>query len=134
MDIDPLGFALESFDVIGGWRDRYRTSSWGRHVEEVRIDDHKMPYYNGLKVDPADKLSDGRAFANIDELKQLLLADKDQLARALTTKLLTYATGAAPTSADRPQIDAIVAKIREKNYGFRSLIHEIVASDIFRTK
>lgn len=134
VDIDPLGFALENFDVIGGWRDRYRTSSWGRHVEEVRIDGRKMPYYFGLKVDPADKLADGREFKNIDEFKQLLLANKDQLARALTTKLLTYATGAAPTSADQPHIDAIVAKVREKNYGFRSLIHAVVAHSLFLGK
>ena len=134
IDIDPPGFALESFDVIGGWRDRYRTTGWGKNVEEARLDGRKMPYNHGLKVEPADVLPDGRRFANIDEFKQLLLADKDQLARALTTKLLIYATGAAPKSADEPQIDAIVAKIREKNYGLRSLIHEIVASELFQTK
>ncbi|MCX7418632.1 MAG: DUF1585 domain-containing protein, partial [Planctomycetia bacterium] len=66
--------------------------------------------------------------------KQLLLADKDHLARALTAKLLIYATGAAPSSTDEPPIKAIVAKVREKNYGLRSLIHEIVASELFRTK
>ena len=134
VDIDPPGFALESFDVIGGWRDRYRTTGWGKHVEEVRIDGRKMPYNNGLKVEPADILPDGRHFANVDEFKQLLLADKDQLARALTTKLLIYATGAAPTSADEPQIDAIVAKVRKQNFGFRSLIHEIVQSELFQKK
>jgi hypothetical protein len=134
VDIDPYGFALESFDVIGGWRDRYRTTGWGRHVEAVHIDGRKMPYNVGHKVDPADKLSDGREFKNVDELKQLLLADKDQFARALTIKLLTYATGAAPTSADQPQIDAIVAKVREKHYGFRSLIHAIVDSELFQKK
>ena len=134
VDIDPPGFALESFDVIGGWRDYYRTTSWAQHVKEVVIDGRKMPYYDGLKVDPADVLPDGRRFANIDEFKQLLLADKDQLARALTAKLLIYATGAAPSSTDEPQIKAIVAKVREKNYGLRSLIHEIVASELFRTK
>ncbi len=134
VDIDPPGFALESFDVIGGWREHYRTNIWARHVEEVRIDDLKMPYYQGRKVDPADILPDGRKFANIDEFKQLLLADKDLLARALTIKLLTYATGARPTDADGPQIDALVAKVREKDYGFRSLIHEIVASELFRSK
>ena len=134
VDIDPPGFALESFDVIGGWRDYYRTTSWAQHVKEVVIDGRKMPYYDGLKVDPADVLPDGRRFANIDEFKQLLLADKDQLARALTAKLLIYATGAAPSSTDEPPIKAIVAKVREKNYGLRSLIHEIVASELFRTK
>ena len=134
VDIDPPGFALENFDVIGGWRDHYRTTSWARHVKEVVIEGRKMQYYDGLKVEPADVLPDGRRFANIDEFKQLLLADKDQLARALTTKLLTYATGAVPSFADEPQIKAIVAKAREKNYGFRSLIHEIVASELFLTK
>jgi hypothetical protein len=93
-----------------------------------------MPYHKGRKVDPADVLPDGRAFQNIDEFKQLLLADKDQIARALATKLVTYATGGAPEAADRPQIEAIVGKVREKNYGFRSLIHEIVESELFRAK
>ena len=70
----------------------------------------------------------------MDELKQLLLADKDQLARALTTRLLTYATGARPTPADQPQIDAIVSEIQVKDYGLRSLVHEIVQSKAFRNK
>ena len=65
---------------------------------------------------------------------KLLLADKDLLARGLTIKLLTYATGASPPDADGPQTDALVAKVREKDYGFRSLIHEIVASELFRSK
>jgi hypothetical protein len=132
--IDPAGFALESFDVIGGWRENYRTASWFREAEEVIIDGRKMPYLKGLQVDPADVLPDGRKFANIDELKQLLLADKDQITRSLTTKLVTYATGGPPAPADLPQIETIVTRVREKNYGFRSLIHEIVQSDLFRNK
>jgi hypothetical protein len=132
--IDPPGFALESFDVIGGWRENYRTTSWFNGAQEVVLEGRKMPYLKGLKVDPADELPDGRRFENIDELKQLLLADKDQIARALTVKLLTYATGAAPDGADQPEIEAIVARIREKDYGLRSLIHEIVQSEIFRRK
>ena len=74
------------------------------------------------------------SFKNIDEYKQLLLKDKDQLARALAEKLLTYATGGAPTTADQPEIEAIVARIRAKNYGFRSLVHEIVQSKMFQTQ
>jgi mono/diheme cytochrome c family protein len=132
--IDPAGFALESFDVIGGWRENYRVSGWFRGAEEVTLDGRKMPYLKGLKVDPADVLADGRAFANIDELKRLLLTDKDQIARGLTIKLVTYATGGPPATADLPQIDAIVARVRERNYGFRSLIHEIVQSELFRMK
>ena len=91
--IDPPGFALESFDVIGGWRDHYRSIGKG---EPVIVDGRRMRYLKGPKVDPADVLPDGRRFKNIDEFKQLLLKDKDQLARALAEKLLTYATGARP--------------------------------------
>ena len=129
--IDPPGFALESFDVIGGFRENYRTTGSG---ETVIVDGRRMSYHRGKPVDPSDVLADGRKFANIDELKALLLEDKDQLARALATRLLTYATGARPTAADQPQIDAIVGKIRDKDYGLRSLVHAIVQSDSFRHK
>ena len=88
----------------------------------------------GLKVDPADVMPDGSKFKNIDEFKQLLLKDKDQLARALAEKLLTYATGAAPETTDRAEIEAIVKKDRQKSYGFRTLIHEIVQSKGFQNK
>jgi hypothetical protein len=129
--IDPPGFALENFDVIGGWRDHYRTTGNGG---VVMVDGRRMPYHQGLKVDPADVMPGGKRFRNIDEFKQLLLKDKDQLARALTTKLLTYATGAAPTAADKPQIEAIIRKVRGKNYRLRTLVHEIVQSQAFRNK
>jgi hypothetical protein len=129
--IDPLGFALESFDVIGGWRENYRSVGNGK---PVMIDGRRMPYLQGPRVDPADVLADGRKFANSDELKQLLLQDKDQLARALTEQLLTYATGAAPTAGDKPEIEAIIGKIRDKEYGLRTLVHAIVQSKPFRNK
>lgn len=129
--IDPPGFALESFDVIGGWRENYRTSGSG---EVVMVDGRRMPYHKGKPVDPADSLSDGRSFDNIDGLKTLLLEDKDLLARALTTRLVTYATGAAPTAGDAAEIESIVDKIREKDYGLRTLVHEIVRSELFQTK
>ena len=69
-----------------------------------------------------------------DELKQLLLADKDQLARALAAQLLTYGTGAPPGPAERAEIEAIVGRLRAKDYGFQSLVHEIVQSRAFRNK
>jgi hypothetical protein len=129
--IDPPGFALESFDVIGGWRDHYRSVGNGK---PVTIDGRRMPYNQGPPVDPADVLADGRRFANIDELKELLLADKDQIARALTEKLVTYATGHGPQSADRAEIEAIVSRVREQDYGLRSLVREIVQSRLFTWK
>jgi hypothetical protein len=129
--IDPPGFALESFDVIGGWRENYRVTG---HGETVTVDGRRMPYHKGKKVDPSDVLADGQKFRDVDEFKQLLLKDKDKIARALTVKLLTYATGGAPQKADKPDIDALVEKIRDKNYGLRTLVHEIVQSQLFRTK
>ncbi len=132
--IDPPGFALESFDCIGGWREKYRISGWRRDAEEVILDGRKMPYYRGPRVDPSSVTEDGQPFQNIDEFRQLLLRDKDQLARSLTTKLLTYSTGGAPTKADRSEIEAIVARVRDKNYGFRSLLHEVVQSTLFQNK
>ena len=129
--IDPPGFALESFDVIGGFRDYYRTSGNGK---EVFVDGRRMHYRQGPKVDPADVMPDGQKFRNIDEFKQLLLKNKEQIARALTEKLVTYATGAACQTDDQPEIEAIVRNIRERDYGLRSLVHEVVQSRLFLHK
>lgn len=134
LEIDPPGFALENFDVIGGWRDHYRLAGWSRDAQEVILDGQKMRYYHGKKVDAADVLATGEKFQDIDELKQILLKDNDQIARALAVRLLTYATGAAPKSQDHAGINAIVAEIKSKNYGFRSLIQAIVQSELFQTK
>ena len=122
---------MESFDCIGAWRDNYRVTGNGKAVV---IDGRRMQYGEGKAVDPSDVMADGRPFKNVDEFKQLLLADKDRLARALAAKLTTYATGAAPAPVDRAALDAMVAKVRDKNYGLRSLIHEVVQSDLFRNK
>src|SRR5262249_33970216 len=80
--IDPPGFALENYDVIGGWREYYRATGNGK---PILVEGRKMPYFQGQKVDPADVFQ-GQPFRNIDDLKQLLLKDKDQLARSLATK------------------------------------------------
>jgi hypothetical protein len=126
-EIDPAGFGLESFDVIGGWREHYRTTGNGRSVE---VDGRRMPYLLGPRVDPADVLADGRRFSNVDELKQLLLEDQAQITLALVRRLVTYATGGAPTSKDESELRAIVERAGENN-GLRSLVHEIVSSRLF---
>ena len=66
--------------------------------------------------------------------KQILLADKDQLARNLSEKLLIYATGAVIQFADREVVEELVAKSRAQNYGFRSLVHDVVQSRPFLNK
>ena len=127
--IDPPGFALESFDVIGGWREKYRALS-----NNGEKDSQGRRVRPGPAVDPSDVLPDGRTFRDIDEYKKLLLDDKDQLTRGLTEKLLAYSTGAAPTKAHKSEVEVIVRNVREHRYGFRSLIHEIVQSPMFQTK
>ncbi|MEM7014598.1 MAG: DUF1592 domain-containing protein, partial [Verrucomicrobiota bacterium] len=79
--MDPPGFALESFDVIGGFRENYRVLTEDGRREE------------GPKVDSAGILTDGRAFEDIVEFQQLLTADRDQLQRNLANHLAIYATG-----------------------------------------
>lgn len=127
--IDPPGFALESFDVTGAWREHYRATG-----EPKMIDGRRVRFWAGPAVDPSDVLADGRRFRDIDEYKELLLDDKDQLARSLTEKLLAYSTGAAPTLADRAEVETIVNHLREKNYGFKALIHEVTRSALFQTR
>jgi hypothetical protein len=129
--IDPPGFALESFDVIGGWRENYRSVGKG---DPVTVKGRTMRYRKGPLVDAADVLPDGRRFRDIDEYKRLLLTDKNQLARALTEKLLSYATGAPPTNSDREEISAIVERVRARDYGLRTLVQEIVQSRVFQSK
>ena len=101
--MDPLGLALENYDVIGGWRTKYRSVGQGQAVK-LEVDGRKVQYKDGLPVDPSGVLPDGRAFADLDGLKKFLLQDKPQIARCVAEKLLTYATGAGITFADRPTV------------------------------
>ena len=94
----------------------------------------QRPIYRGPDVENGGETHDGRKFKNIDDYKKLLLADKDQLARNLTQKLLVYATGADIQFADREVVEQIVARLATKNYGFRTLVHEIVQSRAFLNK
>jgi hypothetical protein len=128
--IDPPGFALENYDVIGGWRESYRTRGGGKAVV---IDGRRMSYGEGKKVDPSGEFN-GEKFADIDGLRAILLKDREQLARALAEKLVTYATGAPPAAPDRAEIEAVVKKAREKDYGVRTLVHEVVQSKLFQDK
>jgi hypothetical protein len=131
--IDPPGFALEAFDPIGSYRDFYRSTS-GDRKSILPVSFRGRPIYRGPNVEQGGETHDGQTFKNIDEYKQLLLQDKDQLARNLTEKLLVYATGGEIQFADREVVEQIIAVIREKNYGFRTLIHEIVQSRVFLNK
>jgi hypothetical protein len=132
--IDPPGFALESFDVIGGWRTHYRVTPSRRYVPRKKYDGHVVAFADGPAVECAGRTADGKAFDGIDAFKKLLLADKDQIARALARRLLVYATGHGIEPGDDETVEKIVAAVRAKHYGFRSLIHEVVQSKAFRSK
>ena len=132
--IDPAGFALENFDVMGGWRDRYRVLGDGTPVEGIGHNGQKFAFANGPSVDASAQLPDGRKFHDVRELKKLLLADPRQIARNMVEQLVVYSTGAAVRFADRPQIEAILDRAAPSHYGMRSLIHELVQSDVFQTK
>jgi len=131
--IDPAGLALESYDVIGGWRDRYRSVEKGDKAE-VPPGARNIGFKLGLAVDPSGQLADGRAFANLDDLERHLLANERQLARNFVGQLLTYGTGAAPTFADRAEIERILDATAQSSYGVRSIVHAIVQSSFFLNK
>ncbi len=146
--IDPPGFALESFDVIGGWRERYRAAD--EAVKDRQLISRPLTFDApafvkdpskrgpmlarvglGPKVDASGAMPGGATFAGYEEFRRALLAHPDQLARSLTQHLVTYATGTAPQYADRAAMDDIVAKVRTKHHGLASIIHEIIASPLF---
>ena len=109
--IDPLGFALENFDPIGRWRERYPK---------------KGP------IDASGQLPSGERFRDVGELKKLLQhQQKPLLARAVASKLLEYATGRHVAIADRPAIDAMANEVIA-GAGFRDLVKSVVASEPFQ--
>lgn len=131
--IDPPGFALESFDAIGGERTWYRSLGTGAPVN-LEIGRRRVQYKRGANVDPSGTLPDGRTFTDLRQFKQLLLADRDQLARCLTEKLLTYGLGRGLGFSDRQGVNEIVAEVGQHDDRFRTLIHQIVQSEAFRRK
>jgi hypothetical protein len=131
--LDPPGFALESFDVLGAYRERYRSLGQGEKVTTLFRNKPKK-YKLGLPVDASGEIADGRKFHDIRDYKQLLLTDEAQLARNLVQRLVTFSTGAPVQFADRRDVEEIVSRLKMNQYGVRSLLHEVVESRMFRTK
>lgn len=126
--IDPAGFALESFDPIGGLRTRYRSSGKGLEPPEKSHAIWRVNYKLGPTVDPHGELPDGRRFVDVAELNAMLTADPERLARAFMAHLSRYATGADTGYADRDEIRRVVAATASNGYGVRSLIHALAQS------
>jgi hypothetical protein len=127
--IDAPGFALECFDPIGGYRERYRGLAGGKDFE--RVSKKKGDYYFCLPVESSGEFKDGRTFSDFNTFRDLLMKEDERIARAVATKLLIYGTGRPVTPADRAAIDAVVAQARQKNLGLRSMVHAVVDSEMF---
>jgi hypothetical protein len=131
--IDPPGFALENYDVIGGWRDRFRSLGEGDRVD-LRVDGRKVRYRLGPPVDAAGQLPTGEGFKDFTEFQKLLLAAQDRVAECLAEKLLMFATGREMGFSDRPEIARILAESKKRNHGVRDLVHLVVQSPLFLAK
>ena len=110
--MDPLGFGLENYDAVGGWR-----TSEGE-----------------VPIDPAGELPGGRRFSGPAELRTILLDRKDEFRRCLAEKLLTYALGRGLEWFDACAIERIAAGTAREGDRFSALVVEIVASPAFRQR
>ena len=108
--IDPLGFAMENFDVIGGWRT----------VDE-----------GGRPIDSTGATVSGAKIEGLSGLRALLLDQPEQFPRTVTEKLLSYALGRRLDYYDRPAVRSIVSEAAAKNYRWSDLILGIVQSPPF---
>jgi hypothetical protein len=110
--MDPLGFALENFDAIGGWR--------------IRDD--------GGEIDASAKLPDGTSLAGPLGLRQFLLSRPEQFAAATIARLLTYALGRELDARDQPAIRQILRETEARQYRVQDVIDAIVNSVPFQMR
>jgi len=108
--IDPIGFGLDNYDLLGRWREKTE---------------------NGKPVDATGVLPSGEKFAGPVELKKILLARKQEFARHFSRKVLGYALGRSLEDPDSCTIETLVTKLEENDYRFQTLIEEIVVSTPF---
>lgn len=108
--LDPLGFALDNYDPIGGWR-------------ESTAD---------LPLDVVGELPGGERFNGVAELKQLLMTRKDEFTRSMASKLLSYALGRELDYYDDCTIDEITERLKREDYRFSELILGVVESYPFQ--
>ncbi len=132
--MDPPGLALESYDVIGGWRAQYRSLEKGTPISLKMPDGTGVRYKAGPAVDASGETAQSEPFADIAAFQKLALAKPELIARAFVTQMLTYATGAEPSYSDRREVERIVTETKATSYGVRSLIHEMAESRLFLSK
>ncbi len=121
--IDPLGVALENFDVIGGWRDHYRglqTTKGGR-----------PKIVEGVPVVSAAALVGGSDFETFEEFRAMLMERRDLVTTNVAQKMATFALGRELDFADRDDIAEIVQTTHAHGGGMRTMIHALVQSPLF---
>ncbi|MBM3726584.1 MAG: DUF1588 domain-containing protein [Acidobacteria bacterium] len=128
---DPVGLALENFDILGAWRTRYRGMEEGEAVTGIDRAGHDFAYTLAGPVDPSGKLLDGKTFRDIRELKAIFAAQPRQLARNLLHQFTVYATGSPIRFSDRPDVEAILDAHAATGFRVRDLIVSLVQSPIF---
>ena len=132
--IDPPGFALESFNPIGGFRTRYRTTGkgdWSKHRIHGRwINEYRL----AREVDSRGVTANGQEFAGIRRFRDLLRKQEEQVARHFISQLAVYATGGEIQFADRKEIERILKETKPHGFRVRDVIHEVVQSPLFRNK
>ncbi|MEO8315662.1 MAG: DUF1592 domain-containing protein [Pseudomonadota bacterium] len=112
--IDPLGFALENYDVVGGWR-----------LRDLDV---------GEDIDSHGELASGKQINGPAELARAILSRPDQFVQAMTEKLMVYALGRPLRAQDMPAVRAIVRQAAADDYQFNALVRGIVTSDAFRKR
>ena len=128
---DPVGLALENFDILGGWRTRYRGVEHGERISGIDRAGHDFAFTLAEPVDASGQLLDGRRFQNIRDLKAILASNPRQLARNLLHQLTLYATGTPVRFADRAEIESVLDACGTDGYRVRDLLHALVQSKIF---
>jgi hypothetical protein len=133
--MDPPGFALESFDVMGAHRVRYRAVADNVKPEPgYGLNGQAFAFHYGLPVDSTGEMPDGRHFRDITEFKRLLLTDERAVARNLASQMVVFATGAPVRYTDREELERILQHASARGYGVRTLVEEIVRSELFQNK
>lgn len=128
---DPVGLALENFDILGGWRTQYRGLEQGERVTGIDRAGHDFAYTLAESIDASGQLQDGRRFQSIREIKQLLAANPRQLARNLLHQWTVYATGTPVRFSDRVEIEAMLDECAGEGYLVGDLLRALVTSRVF---
>ena len=130
--IDPPGFALEGFDVISGFRRRYRSIGEGDPADRGSIDPAiGIDFRLGPYVDASGELPNGSAFDNIQQYQALISQETNRLLHNLATRLAVYSTGRMIRFSDRAAIETIAERTVAQGGGIRTLLHEVIGSPLF---